>query len=111
MTDRPYWLTTPCPKWCTARHQTSDPVNQREHRSDALGALVQTAVGTRNSGEPVHGWVRLVQGYREVAPLLHLHQGAKPVLVFTLGEAQQLAATMLDAVRIGESEYGAQANR
>jgi hypothetical protein len=104
VSDRPYWLTTSCPKWCTEQHEAGDAVNRREHRSEELGALILTPMGTRHSAEPVNGWVYLVQGYREIGPLVHIHQEHKVVLICTLDEARQLAAAILDAVRLGESE-------
>lgn len=103
--EAPYWLTAPCPKWCTREHSDFHAPKERIHRGDPpLAEIALHVMGRQGWPRPLAVVVSLEQGYREVSPLVRLGSGGKDGFLCTLDEAAQVAAALVEAVRLGESE-------
>lgn len=102
-TDPPFWLTTPCPAWCVKQHADDDRLDERRHESDILARVLLLSMMDKYTADPVETEVQLIQGYREIGPLIHIRSGRKHELVCVLDEAEQIAGALLDGVRAGGS--------
>lgn len=101
----PFWLTSPCPKWCTGNHASRDAVEDRRHVGEDLATVLTAEDGTITPGavpgaEPKVAECCLWQEYREAEPriwLSHGDQGPENIRL-TLAEAEQVAADLLALV-------------
>jgi hypothetical protein len=112
---RPYWLTGPCPPWCTIAHRAADHPEDRYHDSERRRVVLSTEAvepvlvnGERiNTDEASELVAELTQSYREAEPrLLLLHNDTNEVYM-TLGEAEEMALGILSlvaAARDGQPE-------
>lgn len=100
MTDRPFWLLGPCPPWCVSSHQHRDKLEDRRHRSEALGRVQLSVTPTGGVNAPVAIEVILEQGYREVEPVVQMRRFARDGYAFTLEEADELVGALTAAVEI-----------
>lgn|GEM_PF-5726011 len=102
MTDtNVFWLPDPCPPWCIGVHSATDDLDIRRHDSDQLCNVLLTAMVNHRSDKALFASVYLVQGYREISPLVHFEASHDLKFVFTLDEAERIGTTLLEAVRQG----------
>lgn len=98
--SRPFWLTFPCPSWCTEDHCPGDPEDQRFHtdKGATVTLHLHDSVGELNEPQVVH--VSIGQGYREAEPYVELYAPVPNALLkLTVAEAAALAGHVLGAVR------------
>lgn len=109
-TERPFWLTGPCPDWCTRDHCAYD-YDQGRHHADT-GTTIQMTLhpswGSLYEPQPLHAG--LFQGPREVEGYVEIYWPFKDAAMrLTLAEATQLADyinTVAAAARAGGANGG-----
>lgn len=111
-TTKPFWLTTPCPKWCTEHHKDAHTANEREHYSDMLSAVGLTLADAYEyvANDQVHAQqaslgVYVEQGYRETGPRIvvepdHKEHGSRYDL--TPAEAIVLGRALIEAGELAD---------
>jgi hypothetical protein len=100
---RPYWQDTPCPAWCTARHQDGDQPADRLHYSDT-SHMTLTTEPMRDS-DPMEIDLGLIQLVREREPRLHLGERDLAGFHFTIREAEQLRDRLADIITAATAEH------
>ena len=111
---RPYWLPGACPAWCDELHSDDDLVGDRRHVSRWRDRLVLStmdpvrlepqAAEDKVELEPCAVQVWLEQGYREVEPRVRLEEDHRlGAFALSLAEADRLAQTLAEAVKLGRS--------
>ena len=101
--QRPFWLTGPCPAWCTTEHSDRDRPADRCHVSAPQGSVLLTqaeAVSAEDgSWKPQDVRITLAQHAREIDPLIWCRgHGPAGAWHLTVTEAQELAAALARAV-------------
>lgn len=110
----PYWLSGTCPAWCDEHHQSEDLVEDRRHVSGWSNRLVLSTMdpawlevlttkgGVEREPRALQVWIE--QGYREVEPRVLLEEDHRlGVFALSLAEADRLARTLAEAVKLGRS--------
>lgn len=95
--ERPEWLTKPCPTWCDGKHNDQEMVEDRRHHSEyQVVPVIQRQVrwprGTRGPGDEVEGDELNVLAFRDV--------GARETWVAIANDRQTLEVTLESAVRL-----------
>ncbi|MTD55728.1 DUF6907 domain-containing protein [Amycolatopsis pithecellobii] len=108
--DKPFWLTTDCPKWCTETHQARHSGSDRAHWSDTdatvkltLGQAVVLDTDEGYTAYPPSLSVFLQQEYRETEPRVVVEPdftdtGSRYDL--TPAEAMQLGHALIEAAEL-----------
>ncbi|MGW4641781.1 DUF6907 domain-containing protein [Sphaerisporangium sp. NPDC004334] len=109
--DRPYWLTQPCPTWCTTGHRASDSPDDRLHESDTRSVpliLEQAEQFGPYAEPPVYRYsppslmASLLQDVREAGPVVELHDNRDAYTVrVTLDEAAEFGADLIELAITG----------
>ena len=89
---RPYWLSGPCPPWCTAAHSDADAPEDRAHVGE-WRQVTLTMEGPRADAQPQRIGVRLEQGWREVGARVVMASGGRH-LNLALSEARELSCDL-----------------
>jgi len=103
--DRPFWLTAPCPAWCTGGHCDGDAPDDRIHHGGYQHVSLTMAdpwtmfpseakTGPDANWEPQQIEAALEQGWREAEARIALQYGDDKYLDLTLAEAGELAAAV-----------------
>lgn len=95
--ERPEWLTEPCPAWCDGRHADQEMAEDRRHHSDSrVVPVIQRHVrwprGTHGAGDEVEGDELNVLAFRDV--------GARETWVAIANDRQHVEVTVESAVRL-----------
>jgi hypothetical protein len=100
---RPFWLSQPCPSWCTSRHADRDHPSERQHVSAVQGGVTLTQSEAVEA--PDGSWraqdiqIFLAQHVREIEPLIRCNgQGPVGAWQLTVAEAEALATALSQAV-------------
>jgi hypothetical protein len=113
---RPFWLTEPCPAWCSADHGDTDSPEDRDHIGHVgrVDLLLERADFTIVNGVPAGISpgvlaVSVIQHYRETEPYVELvRNGDADSTDMTLAEVSDLISTLQDAVHAGRHAASAQ---
>ncbi len=110
-TDRPFWLTRPCPSWCDGHHHDRDGGNDRTHMSAWRGAVPLvledgSAMGRGLPYQPEYASLYLLQGMYERKPRIWCGKGeSNQGWHMTAAEARELAATTTAAADLADQAY------
>ena len=93
MNGLPYWLTKPCPTWCTRVHDGHDGREDRQHAGEDYDA--ELTLETRTSAEGETGTAHLTAGlwqvWRDARPHVYLMLNDRDEVQMELGEAEEAA--------------------
>jgi hypothetical protein len=99
-TKRVFWLTQPCPPWCSQWHDDNDDGEDRTHMSDWNGKVplvLEDGVEYRKGQpyQPEYASICLVQDVREIEPRIWCGKGqSNHGWHMTPAETRELAATL-----------------
>lgn len=111
---RPFWLTAPCPSWCTSDHDCEGCVGDRVHFGDWYADVPLTLIDVpfdeqsdddKYGQEPQVARAHIEQHVREIEPHVWLGRGgSNEGWNFTLAEARQLADELTRAVALARGD-------
>ncbi|RRJ85701.1 hypothetical protein EG850_12320 [Gulosibacter macacae] len=95
--ERPEWLTEPCPIWRDGRHDDQEMTEDRRHHSEyQVVPVIQRQVrwprGTRGAGDEVEGDELNVLAFRDV--------GARETWIAIANDRQHVEVTLESALRL-----------
>lgn len=95
--ERPEWLTEPCPAWCDGKHDDQEMVEDRRHHSEyhvvpVIQKLQRWPRATRGAGDEVEGDELSVLAFRDV--------GARETWIAIANDRQHVEVTVESAVRL-----------
>jgi hypothetical protein len=110
---RPFWLTAPCPSWCTSDHDCEGSVDDRVHFGDWYVDVPLTLIDVpfEEQGDDIHGQqpqtarVHMEQHVGEIEAHVWLGRGgSREGWNLTLAEARQVAADLTTAIALARSD-------
>lgn len=95
--ERPDWLTEPCPAWCDGRHADQEMAEDRRHHSEyqvvpVIQRQVRWPQGTHGVGDEVEGDDLTVLAFRDV--------GARETWIAIANDRQHVEVTLESASRL-----------